>query len=64
MSVLVHFGFVARISSLGGIVTNRAIVMFEHAKREMEAGEPMDRALILAGTTRLRPLLLAAGALT
>jgi multidrug efflux pump subunit AcrB len=55
-----HFGFVASlgISSLGGIVTNHAIVLFEYAKREMEAGEPMERALILAGTTRLRPILL------
>jgi multidrug efflux pump subunit AcrB len=39
---------------LGRIVTNRAIVLFEYAKREMEAGEPMERALILAGTTRMR----------
>ncbi|HEV3087206.1 MAG TPA: efflux RND transporter permease subunit [Candidatus Elarobacter sp.] len=55
-----HFGFVASlgIASLGGIVTNHAIVLFEYAKREMEAGEPMERALILAGTTRLRPILL------
>jgi hypothetical protein len=43
--------------SLGGIVTNHAIVLFERATREMEAGEPMERALILAGTTRLRPIL-------
>ena len=55
-----HFGFVASlgISSLGGIVTNHAIVLFEYAKREMESGQPMERALIIAGTTRLRPILL------
>ncbi|HEY4439246.1 MAG TPA: efflux RND transporter permease subunit, partial [Candidatus Elarobacter sp.] len=55
-----HFGFVASlgIASLGGIVTNHAIVLFEYAKREMEAGAPMERALIIAGTTRLRPILL------
>ncbi|HTJ25680.1 MAG TPA: efflux RND transporter permease subunit [Candidatus Limnocylindria bacterium] len=55
-----HFGFVASlgISSLGGIVTNHAIVLFEYAKREMESGHPMERALITAGTTRLRPILL------
>ena len=55
-----HFGFVASlgISSLGGIVTNHAIVLFEYAKRELESGVPMERALITAGTTRLRPILL------
>ncbi len=55
-----HFGFVASlgISSLGGIVTNHAIVLFEYAKREMASGLPMERALIVAGTKRLRPILL------
>ncbi|HYZ16589.1 MAG TPA: efflux RND transporter permease subunit [Candidatus Acidoferrum sp.] len=55
-----HFGFIAflGISSLGGIVTNHAIVLFEYAKREMESGQPMERALIIAGTTRLRPIAL------
>lgn len=55
-----HFGFVASlgIASLGGIVTNHAIVLFEYAKRHMESGEPMERALISAGTTRLRPIVL------
>ena len=55
-----HFGFIASlgISSLGGIVTNHAIVLFEYAKREMESGQPMERALITAGITRLRPILL------
>ena len=55
-----HFGFIASLglSSLGGIVTNHAIVLFEYAQREMQAGEPMERALILAGTKRLRPIAL------
>jgi len=55
-----HFGFVAAlgISSLGGIVTNHAIVLFEYAKRELEHGMPMEQALINAGTKRLRPVLL------
>ncbi|MDB5070508.1 MAG: AcrB/AcrD/AcrF family protein [Candidatus Eremiobacteraeota bacterium] len=57
-------GSLVGISSLGGIVTNHAIVLFEYAKREMEAGEPMDRALIPAGTAGLRPVLLTAGVLT
>lgn len=55
-----HFGFVASlgISSLGGIVTNHAIVLFEYAKREMESGAAMEEALIAAGSKRLRPILL------
>ncbi|GAC1419428.1 MAG: efflux RND transporter permease subunit [Candidatus Velthaea sp.] len=55
-----HFGFVASlgISSLGGIVTNHAIVLFEYAQREMEAGASMEAALILAGTKRMRPIML------
>jgi multidrug efflux pump subunit AcrB len=55
-----HFGFIAAlgISSLGGIVTNHTIVLFEYAQRELEAGQPMERALITAGTKRLRPILL------
>jgi len=55
-----HFGFVAflGIASLGGIVTNHTIVLFEYAHREMEAGHEMHDALIVAGTKRLRPILL------
>ena len=55
-----HFGFVASmgIASLGGIVTNHTIVLFEYARRELEHGVPMERALIEAGTKRLRPILL------
>ena len=55
-----HFGFIAAlgIASLGGIVTNHTIVLFEYARREIEAGEALERALIRAGTKRLRPILL------
>jgi multidrug efflux pump subunit AcrB len=40
-----HFGFVAAlgIASLGGIVTNHAIVLFEYAKRELAHGVSMER---------------------
>jgi multidrug efflux pump subunit AcrB len=57
-----HFGFVASLglASLGGVVTNHTIVLFEYALREREHDPaiPMERALILAGTKRLRPILL------
>jgi multidrug efflux pump subunit AcrB len=55
-----HFGFVAflGIASLGGIVTNHTIVLFEYAHREIQAGHAMEDALILAGTKRLRPIML------
>jgi multidrug efflux pump subunit AcrB len=57
-----HFGFVAflGLASLGGIVTNHTIVLFEYAKREVEHDPSisMERALVVAGTKRLRPILL------
>jgi outer membrane protein TolC len=55
-----HFGFTAALglSSLGGIVTNHTIVLFEYAKREMTHGVSMEEALIAAGTKRLRPIFL------
>jgi multidrug efflux pump subunit AcrB len=57
-----HFGFVASLglASLGGIVTNHTIVLFEYARREIEEhpGIDMDEALIHAGQKRLRPILL------
>ncbi len=59
-----HFGFVAflGIASLGGIVTNHTIVLFEYASREIQAGVAMEDALIIAGTKRLRPILLTISA--
>jgi multidrug efflux pump subunit AcrB len=57
-----HFGFVASLglASLGGIVTNHTIVLFEYANRELahDSALDMQRALIVAGTKRLRPILL------
>lgn len=55
-----HFGFVAflGVASLGGIVTNHTIMLFEYAHREMGTGHAMHDALIIAGTKRLRPILL------
>jgi multidrug efflux pump subunit AcrB len=57
-----HFGFVASLglSSLGGIVTNHTIVLFEYANRECEHDPAltMENALIRAGTKRLRPIFL------
>ena len=54
------FGFVAAlgVASLGGIVTNHAIVLFEYARRELAEGLSLDDALIAAGTKRLRPIML------
>ena len=54
------FGFMAflGITALGGVVTNHAIVLFEYALREQEEGVSLDRALLDAGTRRLRPILL------
>jgi multidrug efflux pump subunit AcrB len=48
------------LSSLGGIVTNHTIVLFEYANREREHDPTltMERALVLAGTKRLRPIFL------
>lgn len=54
------FGLMAflGITSLGGVVTNHAIVLFEYALEEQRRGLPLERALIAAGRTRLRPILL------
>lgn len=54
------FGFMAflGVTSLGGIVTNHAIVLFEYALAEQRQGVGLDQALLLAGRKRLRPILL------
>jgi multidrug efflux pump subunit AcrB len=54
------FGFMAflGITSLGGVVTNHAIVLFEYAHEEQRRGMPLDEALLVAGRKRLRPILL------
>jgi len=54
------FGFMAflGLTSLGGIVTNHAIVLFEYALTEQREGIGLDQALLAAGRKRLRPILL------
>jgi multidrug efflux pump subunit AcrB len=55
-----NFGFMAflGITSLAGVVTNHAIVFFEYALADHRRGTPMTAALIAAGQSRLRPILL------
>lgn len=54
------FGFMAflGITSLAGVVTNHAIVLFEYALQERNNGVPLADALVIAGKSRLRPILL------
>ena len=54
------FGFMAflGIISLGGVVTNHAIVLFEYAMHEKEKGLSLADALVQAGRLRFRPILL------
>ncbi|MCW3098956.1 MAG: acriflavin resistance protein [Chthonomonadaceae bacterium] len=54
------FGFMAflGITSLAGVVTNHAIVLFEYALEEQRHGGTLDQALLAAGRKRLRPILL------
>lgn len=54
------FGFMAflGITSLAGVVTNHAIVLFEYALEEQKHGLTLDQALLAAGRKRLRPILL------
>ncbi|MCW3055265.1 MAG: hypothetical protein JWN14_4435, partial [Chthonomonadales bacterium] len=54
------FGFMAflGITSLAGVVTNHAIVLFEYALEEQRHGGTLDQALLTAGRKRLRPILL------
>ncbi|HLK57631.1 MAG TPA: efflux RND transporter permease subunit [Chthonomonadaceae bacterium] len=54
------FGFMAflGITSLSGVVTNHAIVLFEYALVEQRNGVSLDQALLVAGRKRLRPILL------
>ncbi|HWP83397.1 MAG TPA: efflux RND transporter permease subunit [Bacteroidota bacterium] len=48
------------IISLVGIVVKNAIVLLDFAKRKQEEGLSLDKALIEAGRTRLRPVMLTA----
>ncbi len=48
------------VIALAGIVVKNAIVLLDFAKRKREEGMQLDEALIEAGRTRLRPILLTA----
>jgi len=48
------------VIALAGIVVKNAIVLLDFAKRKRNEGMPLDQALIEAGRTRLRPVLLTA----
>src|SRR3989304_4025073 len=48
------------VIALAGIVVKNAIVLLDFAKRKMDEGAPLDEALIEAGRTRLRPVMLTA----
>ncbi|GJQ21897.1 MAG: multidrug ABC transporter [Bacteroidia bacterium] len=48
------------VIALAGIVVKNAIVLLDFAKRKREEGMPLDEALVEAGRTRLRPVLLTA----
>jgi multidrug efflux pump subunit AcrB len=48
------------VIALAGIVVKNAIVLLDFAKRKRAEGMPLDEALLEAGRTRLRPILLTA----
>jgi multidrug efflux pump len=48
------------VISLVGIVVKNAIVLLDFAKRKQQEGMPLDKALVEAGRTRLRPVMLTA----
>ncbi|HEY5614794.1 MAG TPA: efflux RND transporter permease subunit, partial [Bacteroidota bacterium] len=48
------------VIALAGIVVKNAIVLLDFAKRKIEEGMPLDEALMEAGRTRLRPVMLTA----
>lgn len=50
------------VVSLAGIVVRNAIVLLDFSKHLRERGMPLDEALMEAGRTRLRPVLLTAAA--
>jgi multidrug efflux pump subunit AcrB len=54
------FGFMAvlGIVSLGGVITNHTIVLFEYALQEQEHGLSIKDSIIAAGGKRFRPILL------
>ncbi len=48
------------VIALAGIVVKNAIVLLDFAKRKRDEGMPLDEALVEAGRTRLRPVMLTA----
>jgi CzcA family heavy metal efflux pump len=48
------------VIALAGIVVKNAIVLLDFARQKQEEGMPLDEALVEAGRTRLRPILLTA----
>lgn len=48
------------VIALAGIVVKNAIVLLDFAKRKRDEGLPLDEALLEAGRTRLRPVMLTA----
>lgn len=48
------------VIALAGIVVKNAIVLLDFAKRKRDEGMPLDQALLEAGRTRLRPVMLTA----
>lgn len=48
------------VISLGGVVVNNAIVLIDYTNRLRERGMPIREAIVAAGCTRLRPVLLTA----
>ena len=48
------------VISLAGVVVNNAIVLIDYTNRLRERGFPLDEAVVKAGATRLRPVLLTA----
>ena len=54
------FSFTAFLGliTLGGVVTNHAIMFFEYTRAELGQGQDMTTAMIRAGSLRMRPILL------
>ncbi len=58
------FGFTAIVGviSLVGVIVSHIIVLFDYIEEAREQGEPLRKALLDAGTKRLRPVLITVGA--
>jgi multidrug efflux pump subunit AcrB len=58
------FGFTAILGviSLVGVIVSHVIVLFDYIEELREGGVPLETALVLAGTQRMRPVLITVGA--